>query len=73
MNTNIDAYLQRALDLSRQLCAVAAEAEQQTDCSDLRLLAFCGVMRDCAYRIQHDAEKEQARLCPDRGRNPDTE
>lgn len=67
----MNAYLQQALDLSRQLCEVAAEAEQQTDSSDLRLFAFYGVMRDCAYRVQHDAEKELARLSPDTGRDGD--
>ncbi len=61
MSHQPESYLHQAMSLSYELCAVAAAAER--DCGeDDRLLTFCCVMRDCAYRIQRDAGNELQRL-----------
>ena len=61
MSQQPESYLHQAMTLSHELCAVATAAERE--CSDdNRLLAFCCVMRDCAYRLQREAGGELQRL-----------
>jgi len=67
MSQQPESYLQQAVALSHELCAVAMAAEREFG-EDNRLLAFCGALRDCAYRIQRDAGAELqrfARQAPD--------
>jgi hypothetical protein len=50
-------HIKEALDLVRRLIILADEGEQHSDDDGCRLLY--GVIRDCAYKIRNEAEREK--------------
>lgn len=55
------ALLQQAGDIVKAMLALASEADEKRLDDGCRVLF--GVMRDCAYRIQQELERQQAHIC----------
>lgn len=52
-----DGHIKRAFELSRQLAALADSGQADSRDDGCRLLY--GIVRDCAYRIRKEAERER--------------
>lgn len=57
MKKEQDEYIRRALAIARELKALADEGDAER--SDDGCAVLYGVVRDCAYKIQAEAEREQ--------------
>ena len=58
MARRANEHIQEAFDLCRQLITLADEGE--ADCEDNGCVALYGLIRDCAYRMRREAEREHA-------------
>ena len=58
MSSLCDRNIVKALALARRLNALADEGEQGSEDNGCALLY--GIMRDCAYRIKTEAQRERA-------------
>lgn len=54
---NCDRHILEALELCRQLIIVADEGER--DARDDSCVVLYGVVRDCAYKMRRQAERER--------------
>ncbi len=57
MNTSCNTNIRKAFDLVRQMIILSDEGEAQSTDNGCALLY--GVIRDCAYRIRSEAEREK--------------
>jgi hypothetical protein len=57
MQESCNAHIQSAFEMARRLAILADEGEGSSQDDGCALL-FC-VMRDCAYRIRNQAERER--------------
>ena len=56
MNRSRNKYISKAMEMAKALMAIADEAEA-AGCDDSCCILF-GVMRDCAYKIRKQAERQ---------------
>ena len=57
MNYHDNIHILRALDIARQLTALADKVDGS--CDDEGCIVMSGVIRDCAYTIRNRAERER--------------
>ncbi|GEM_PF-2024619 len=55
------SLLKQAGGIANSMLELASEADEK--CPDDGCRVLFGVMRDCAYRIQQEIEREQAHIC----------
>jgi hypothetical protein len=57
MNRTSNRHIKQALELARRLIILADEGE--ADCVDDGCIVLYSVIRDCAYKIRSEAERER--------------
>ena len=57
MTNECDRYLEKTLDITDEMIRLADQAEAA--CSDNRCAVVYGILRDSAYRVRNEAQRER--------------
>lgn len=60
MNVSFENHLEKVIELSDQMLALAEEGESSFEDDDYGIL--CAILRDNAYRLRQLAEKQRQRM-----------